>query len=166
MTELIRPTNKAELLALMQASYNEFKAFLTTLRPEQMTIPGVNGCWSVKDNIAHLAICQSYQAARMQGVLDGIEPPNLAPGREERDDINEYLYHQYKNRPLAHVLEDFHSSYQLVLAATEMLSWEALNQPFPWYNNKIPVGAHIIGNTAGHYAAHREIIECWLKIYV
>ena len=165
MSEPTRPADKAELLAIIQTGYNQFENLLATLSAEQMTTPGVNGSWSVKDNLAHLAAWQNYQAARMQGVLDGAEPPHLAPGHEDEDAINEYLYQQNKDRPLADMLADFRASYQRVLAATQALSWEALNDPFPWYNNGVPVGAYTLGNTAGHYALHQQIIQHWLELH-
>ena len=54
-------------------------------------------------------------------------------------------------------------SYQRVLAATQALSWEALNEPFPWDDNQVPVGASTMGNTYGHYEVHREMIQRWLE---
>jgi hypothetical protein len=110
-----------------------------------MTIPGVNGSWSVKDNLAHLAAWHSYQATRLQGVLDGAEPPNPAPGCETEDEINEYFYQRHKDQPPAEVLADFRASYQHLLAVTQALSWETLNEPFPWYDNNAPVGGLLAG---------------------
>ncbi len=161
MSEPVRPADKAELLANIQAGYEELEAVLASLRAEQMTIPGVNGAWSVKDNLAHLAVWQGYQAARQEGMLDGREPPDPAPGLETEDEENEYLYQQHKDRPLAEVLADFRVSYQRVLAATQALSWEALNALFPWGDNAVPVLASTMGNTYGHYAGHRELIQRW-----
>ena len=141
MAEPTRPADKAELLAMIQTGYEQFDVVLATLRAEQMTLTGVNGSWSIKDNLAHLSAWQNYQAARMEGVVAGTEPPPLAPGLEDEDAINEYLYQQHKARPLPDVLAEFRASYQRVLAATEALSWEALNAPFPWDDGGAPVGA-------------------------
>ncbi len=163
MSEPIKPADKAALLANIQVGYDQFETLLASLHEEQMTIPGVNGSWSVKDNLAHLSVWQSYQAARLQGIVDGAEPPDPAPGLETIDEENEYFYQQYKDRPLAEVLADFRASYQRVLAATQALSWEALNEPFPWDDNDVPVGAYVIGNTYGHYEEHRELIQRWLE---
>ena len=163
MSEPIRPSDKATLLANIQAGYDQLETLLASLDEEQMTIPGVNGSWSVKDNLAHLTVWQNYQAARQEGVLNGTEPPDPAPGLETEDEKNEYFYQQYKNRPLAEVLADFRASYQRVLAATQALSWEALNEPFPWYDNNVPVGSYTIGDTYGHYEEHRGIIHHWLE---
>ena len=75
MSEPVRPVDKAALLANIQAGYDQLEALLASLSEEQMTIPGVNGSWSVKDNLAHLTAWQSYQAARQEGILNGVEPP-------------------------------------------------------------------------------------------
>ena len=163
MSEPERPADKAELLANIQAAYDQLEALLASLSEEQMTTPGVNGSWSVKDNLAHLTVWQNYQAARQEGILNGTEPPDPAPGLETEDEQNEYFYQQYKDRPLAEVFADFRASYQRVLAATQALSWEVLNDPFPWYDNDVPVGGYTIGNTYGHYEEHREIIQRWLE---
>ncbi len=163
MSEPIRPSDKATLLANIQAGYDQLETLLASLDEDQMTIPGVNGSWSVKDNLAHLTVWQNYQAARQEGVLNGTEPPDPAPGLETEDEENEYFYQQYKNRPVAEVLADFRASYQRVLAATQALSWEALNEPFPWYDNNVPVGSYTIGDTYGHYEEHRGIIHHWLE---
>ena len=164
MSDTVRPADKAELLSMIQGGYDKLEALLASLDAEQMTTPGVNGSWSVKDNLAHLAAWQSYQATRMEGVLDGVEPPSLAPGLDEEgeDAINDYIYQENRGRALSDVLAEFRDSYQRVLAATRALSWEALNEPFPWYDNGVPVGAYTLGNTVGHYALHQEIIQQWL----
>ena len=163
MSEPVRPADKAALLANIQAGYDQLEALLAPLSEEQMTIPGVNGSWSVKDNLAHLAAWQNYQAARQEAVLNGVEPPDPAPGCETEDEVNEYFYQQYKDRPLAEVLADFRALYQHVLVATEALSWETLNNPFPWADNDIPLGGYTLGNTVGQYELHDELIQRWLK---
>jgi Protein of unknown function (DUF1706) len=99
-------------------------------------------------------------------VLDGVEPPDPAPGLETEDEINEYYYQQNKDRPLAEVLAEFRASYQRVLAATQALSWEALNDPFPWSGDDVPVGAYTMGNTYGHYEMHHDMIARWLESQV
>ena len=163
MSEPFQAANKAELLTHIQAEYDCFEALLASLSEEQMTTPGVNGTWSVKDNLAHLTTWQDYQTTRLQGVLNGVEPPDPTSDLEDEDAQNEYYYQQFKDRPLAEVLASFRTSYQRVMAATESLSWEALNAPFPWYNNDVPAGAYTLGNTSGHYEEHGGLIRQWLE---
>ena len=47
--------SKAELLAMRCALYIHFDALIAGLSEQQIHMPGVNGDWSVKDHIAHLA---------------------------------------------------------------------------------------------------------------
>ena len=163
MSEPTRPQSKDELLATIQHSYEQFEALLASLSEEQMITPGVNGSWSVKDNLAHLTAWQHYQASRQEGTLTGVEPPDPVPGLKTEDEINEFYYQKHKDQPLAEVLADFRAAYQRILAATQALSWEALNSPFPWYDNKVPIGAYTLGNTSGHYDEHGETIRRWLN---
>lgn len=162
MPEPTKPASKDELLTIIRSAYDQFEALLASLSEDQMTTPGVNGPWSVKDNIAHLAAWQNYQASRQEGALTGVEPPDPVPGLKTEDQINEHYYQQHKDRPLAEVLANFRAAYQRVLAATQALSWEALNGPFPWYDNNVPIGAYTLGNTSGHYEEHGDIIRRWL----
>jgi hypothetical protein len=163
MSEPFQPANKAELLTHIQAEYDRFKALLASLSEEQMTIPGVHGTWSVKDTLAHLTVWQDYQITRLQGVLNGVEPPDPASGLEDEDAQNDYYYQQFKDHPLPEVLVCFRTSYQRVMTATESLSWEALNAPFPWDNSDVSAGASTLGNTSGHYEEHSGLIQQWLE---
>jgi hypothetical protein len=163
MSEPFQPANKAALLTHIQAEYDRFETLLASLREEQMTTPGVHGTWSVKDDLAHLTVWQDYQTTRLQGVLSAGEPLDPLSGLGDEDAQNEYYYQQFKDQPLAEVLARFRTSYHHVLAATESLSWEAINTPFPWDNNDVPVRASILGNTSGHYEEHGELIRQWLE---
>ena len=81
MSDPTRPADKAALLAMIQAGYEQLEVLLATLSPEQMTIPGVNGSWSVKDNLAHLAAWQGYQAA------SGLHPIHRTNGSSQLSNI-------------------------------------------------------------------------------
>ncbi|HEX9131749.1 MAG TPA: ClbS/DfsB family four-helix bundle protein [Ktedonobacteraceae bacterium] len=152
---------KAALLDNIQSGYNQFEALLAPLSEEQMTIPAVNGPWSVKDNIAHLTAWHDYLLNQLQGVIDGEKPPKFMPGLSE-DEINEGFYQQNKDRPLAEVMADFRLSYQRILAAVQSISEEALNAPFPWRQNGNAAWGLIAGNTYEHYEEHGNIIRRWL----
>jgi hypothetical protein len=48
--------NKTGLLDAMRTGYTALEKTLAPLDEAQMTTPGVNGTWSIKDNIAHIAL--------------------------------------------------------------------------------------------------------------
>ena len=162
MAETINVT-KAELLSNIQNGYKQFEAILAPLSEAQMTTPSVNGPWSVKDNLAHLTVWQNYLLDQIQGILTNQKPPDFMPGLSSEDEQNEYIFQQNKDRPLSDVVAKFRASYQLVLAAVQSMSEEALNKPAPWSTSGNPFWSFIAGNTYGHYEEHGGIIQRWLE---
>src|SRR4051812_32121606 len=110
MSEEFQPTSKAELLAHIQTSYEEFEALIAGLSEEQMTTPSVNGTWSAKDNLSHLTAWQDYQSSRQEGILSGNETPDPVPGATNEDEQNEFYYQKFKDQPLPEVLMAFRAS--------------------------------------------------------
>lgn len=162
MSESIEFT-KAELLERIQGGYNQLEAILAPLSETQMTNPTVNGTWSVKDNLAHLTTWQDYALSQLQGVLAHKEPPEFMPGLSGEDEINEHVYQENKDRPLAEVLAAFRASYQQVLAAVQATDEEILETPAPWSKSGDPLWPFIVGNTFGHYEEHGGNIQRWLE---
>lgn len=153
---------KAELLRRIQTGYDQFEAILAPLSQAQMTSPDVNGPWSVQDNLAHLTVWHQYLLSVLRGILTNQEPPEFMPGLSSEDEINEHIYQENKNRPLAEVQADFRASYQQVLAAVQEMSEEGLNSPSPWSKSGNPLWPFVAGNTYGHYEEHGGIIQRWL----
>jgi hypothetical protein len=170
---------KAELLTKIQAGYAQFETLLASLSEEQMTIPNVNSDWSVKDTIAHITAWQDYLREQLQGILTGKKPAqflqnlSLPNTLSEIDEINQYIYQEQKDRPLAEVLAAFRASYQRTLEAVKAVSEESLNVPPPWgakddpvwllIASNDPVWFIIASNTYQHYEEHRDIIQHWLQ---
>src|SRR5712691_144868 len=154
---------KAVLLDNIRAEYNRLESLLAPLSEEQLTTPGVNGPWSIKDNIAHLTAWQDYLLHQLQGVLADKEPPEYMPGLSTEDEINERLYQENKDRPLAEVQAAFRTSFQRVLIIVQAMREETLNAPFPWRKDGNPVWPLIADNTYGHYQEHGNIISSWLS---
>lgn len=147
----------------VRESYREFEALLAPLSEEQLTTPNVNGEWSVKDNLAHLTAWHGYLLDQLTALRDGGAPPEWMPSLSTEDEINERIYQQNKDRPLAEAQAEFRASFERVLAAIEALSAEQLNAPFPWSTSGNPVWGLIAGNTLGHYEEHGNIIRGWLE---
>ena len=106
MTEMVA---KAALLQRIQAEYKQLETLLTPLSEEQMTTSGVNSAWTVKDNIAHLTTWQDYLLDQQEGVIADKKPPQFMPAFSTEDEINEHVYQENKNRPLAEVMRPFAS---------------------------------------------------------
>lgn len=160
---MVETITKAELLERMQAAYAHFEALLTPLSEEQMTTAGVNGQWSVKDNLAHLTAWHEYLLGNLRGVVAGRELPSTAPDLPSEDEINEYYYQKYKDLPLSEAQTAFHTSYQRIRETVQSMSDEMLNGPFPNSKSGNPVWPLIVGNTVEHYEEHGATIQNWLR---
>src|SRR5215472_7326695 len=57
--------NKTDVLDAMRSGYNALEKPLAPLDEAQMTTPGVNGTWSIKDNIAHIVTWQHILRDRL-----------------------------------------------------------------------------------------------------
>ncbi|MDQ6832411.1 MAG: ClbS/DfsB family four-helix bundle protein, partial [Chloroflexota bacterium] len=69
------PTTKAELLEQVRAMYAALDEVIAPILPAQMCMPGVNGAWSVKDELAHLTFWHRNLLARLDGVATS-QPPS------------------------------------------------------------------------------------------
>ena len=157
--------NKALLLDKMQAGYAEMGDVLAQLDEEQLTAPGVNGVWSAKDVIAHLAAWQ-------RRILDGLRNPASVGSSEETDTdeslsgdeqtnrMNEQFYQENRTRPLTEVLADFRDSYQEMVETVQAMPEEMLigSNTFAWTDGT-PLWEYVAGNTYDHYQEHIEPVR-------
>jgi hypothetical protein len=160
------PTTKAELLEEISSSYNTFEKLLSSFTNTQLLTPGVNGTWSIKDNIAHLAAWHQRVLVFLQGAVHKSAADQLPDAIEEAglNQANEQFYQVNKDRPLNEVLQAFRTSYIEVVGAVQALSQEELFEAnrFVWMKGA-PLWYTIAGNTFGHYQEHTEIIQAWLS---
>jgi hypothetical protein len=162
---MAEPTNKAELLREMQSGYAAFEQLLAPLSGEQLTTPGVNGDWSIKDILVHLATWQARAAHSVESLTRGEQPRHDPPieNDEEMNRFNDATFAAKRSLPLEQVWHDFRASYQRLLAAVEASSEVDLFDPqrFAWTDGS-PLWQNIAGNSFGHYEEHVPTITEWL----
>lgn len=159
------PTNKAQLLDLVRSGYAAFEDLLAPLSEAQLTTPGVNGDWSIKDVLVHLATWQQRADIRVQAALRNTAPDQEPiTNDEEMNRFNDETFAQNRQRPLAEVQNDFRTSYQQLLADAEALSENDLfdSDRFPWMKGTA-IWQLLEGDTYGHYDEHKPPIEAWLS---
>lgn len=153
---------KKDLQEHIQQGYGQLMELVSSLSEELATTPGVNGTWSVKDNLAHLAVWQNYLLEGLQALRSGKKPSGFGPDLKTEDEENEHFYQKNKNRPLNEILADLQEGYQGINSALEGLSEQTLNEPFPWRKEENAVWESIAGNTYEHYEEHRANVLHWL----
>jgi hypothetical protein len=150
----MHPKTKTELLESTFAERVKLEEKIYGLTPEEMTYPGSMGEWSVKDILQHLVDWEQrwiswYEAGRRG---DEVHTPEPGYNWREMGKLNEYYRLKHKDRPMAEVMADFHTSYQQILKVIEKIPEEDMLTIglYPW-TGKLPLIAWIAGNTCEHY---------------
>lgn len=177
-TEIDRPPmpqNKAELMERIYRSWAALEQTINQLSDVQMTTPGSNGGWAVKDHMAHLTTWEQRLLAFLQGhpylyVIHEVfhmdkESYKRAIDESGLDGLNAIIYQRTKGRSLTEVRAAFQQSHRQVLASLEGLT-EADLRKLQLADDPAavpPVNAWadrvIVGNTYEHYLFHKASIQ-------
>ena len=156
-----RPTSKQELLSAIEKERPALEKFLETLTPEQMTVTGIVGEWTVKDVLCHLIAWEQMCLSWYRKGLDGEMPAVPAPGFKwnETPQLNQKIYEEHRDWPLEKVLNRFQESHAEILGVIRSLPNETLFTPgkFAW-TNKNTLGTYLVSATSSHYLWARN--EC------
>ena len=151
---------------LYEEIYNErdaLEATLAGLNVSEMTDPTLEGCWAVKDVLAHIVDWEQRMVEWINESLDG-EGPDLSSDWSDEilNKLNQAIYEANKDRALQDVLEEFQLSYQQSWKAVERLTDEDLFDPhrFAWREGR-PMWYIVEANMSGHYKEHNEAIKKW-----
>ncbi|SRR5258708_2982314 len=159
------PTNKTELLETVQSSYAAFEALLAPLSETQLTAPGVNGDWSIKDVLVHITTWQGRMSERLEGLArnEAVEPEPVINNEEEMNAFNDATFAANRSRPLAEVLADFRASVQRLQTSVMLVNESDLFDPgrFARLEGE-PLWKNVGGNSFWHYEEHAPMIEAWL----
>jgi hypothetical protein len=180
--------DKPRLLELMNTGYTEFTTLIAPLNATQLTTPGVDHQWSIKDILVHLGFWQHHLLTYLQAAIQGEMPEQMThekidamrrqyPGAEaalaesepqsspidDYSDMNDYIYLRNKSRQLDEVQTDFHTSYAQVVATVRSMDDALLfdHDKLSWTEGN-PLYAWVVGNTFGHYEEHIGPIKNWL----
>jgi hypothetical protein len=154
---------KADVLERIQEAYRALDGVLSQLSPEQMQQKGVEGEWSAKDMIAHIAEWDRRLASWLEEIQRGTLP-RQAVDWSDADEINDQIFHQNKDRPVDAVLADFKLTHQATLDAVSRLPDEMMeNSPhfdeYPDFDLRELIG----WETWEHYDEHGEAISEWAR---
>jgi len=152
--------NKSQLLESIQKEREAFEVSFADLTPEQMTMPGVMGEWSVKDILGHIALWESHLVTLLYSIERGVAP--RLHRSSEVDKINAQSFAEQRERPLDRVLADFHAVHVQLLKRLDTTHERDLTDPkrFRWMEGE-PLEKLMTSDTFKHYAEHRPAIEAW-----
>ena len=165
MTEDYHPPTKSDLLEVIQTERALLESSLEGLTDTQMTEPGVEASWSIKDILAHIAAWERLAFDRIQAALSGeaLKFP-LIKGDADVDKFNAEVYEKNKTQSLVGVITEFGASHTDFRSQIETLDDDFLTSPLPFdWAGKLTAQVVISANTHWHYIEHTESISRWLE---
>ena len=156
------PGSKAELMSAIKREWKLLMDVVAKLDEQKMLAPDEGG-WSPKDNLAHLS---EWMNSMMGYHIDRRPPHEVMRITEEQasgwdmEVINPVLFERNKDRSIEDVMDELKQTYEKVLAKLESMSFDDLMKPRHADDpEKRPLLMWVIGDTSGHFAEHREVIE-------
>jgi len=157
------PRTKAELLERVRRSRVALEDEIRGLTSGQLSTPGPEAGWAIKDHFAHLAEWEGMLMAILHG-RPGYEGLRVGPATYQSADIdtmNAILFERNRARPADEVLAIARRSFEQVLETLEDLDDQDLAEPYTPSDpdetrRKID---EIADNTYRHYEKHRAEVR-------
>ena len=147
----------ADLQRRLRDGRADLDAALATIPVDRWQEPLLDGGWSVKDTLAHLAHWQNEVIA-MLGWPAEQQRPALDDAAIER--INADIYALHRDAPLAEIRDQFERASEAFASAFAALDDATLNDPRRWaWTNGAPVRRWAAGDGWDHYAEHADNIR-------
>lgn len=159
--------DKTTLLRTIEQARADFVSCIAPLNEEQLCSPTLDGQWSVKDILVHIAVWEQICARWLEEFSRGVTP---RPAERNDLGLNDRIYREHRDLSLAEVRELFASAHQRFLQQVELItqtfSEEDLNASdrFGWTDSwpGHSLLAVIADNSYEHYADHAQQVRAWL----
>jgi hypothetical protein len=154
------PDNREELLRQIREEREAFERVLAQIPEKMLLQPLLDGGWSVKDILSHIAAWEGMMRDWVEAALRGETPDRPVRGDDWVDALNVSLYEKNKAEALASVQLLFAASYERAYETAMRLTGAELFDPdyFAWRAGS-PLAVLVAANTCWHYREHREQLE-------
>lgn len=148
-------TDRAQLLAEMEASRARFMQSIAGLSEEAMSQPGIDG-WSVRDQVNHLTLCDELRFFEISRISRGGEAAFNGVSDERVDALNEMVAEARRGLPLAQIMADLEFAHEMVVEAVSSAPEAALDPAL--YGD-----GYQVNGSVWHDVEHAQAIESWRK---
>jgi len=158
------PQTIAELVDVMKTERTNWEALLAEVGAARLAEPGVEGDWSIKDIVAHLAHYEHAVVNWLTALLNGEPKPPSEFAGLSLDERNALIYERNRARSLADVLADSERAFKRSIDVVQRLRDEQLHDLTFTRRFGADYSAHdlIEGDTYGHYREHIAAVRAWL----
>jgi hypothetical protein len=138
--------DKSQLIQTLHTERQGYEALLKAIGPERMTTTGVEGEYSVKDIVAHLATYERWLVGWLEAALAGRLP---APSAMEDPEVvsRNQLFYSLKELPDADLDDPARTAWCVV----------------PYWKTNLPLWKAILNDSSEHYQQHRPALEAWAR---
>lgn len=152
---------KDELLTTIKRDRATLDELVARVPDGRMTEGALDGGWSVKDVLAHIA---AWEQLCLRWIKDN-KREELTSGADNDGQVNALnarLFEENRGRSLKDVREESRHSYEQMVAAVEWLSDADIAVKPPWAPGR-ELWQIIDANSADHYREHIEQLTRWLE---
>jgi hypothetical protein len=156
--------NKDEIFNALEESREQFLDLIDNLSEEQLLTPGVEGEWSLRDILVHLARWEAELVKLLWQVRQEQRPTTVHFSGQSTDEINDRWQLESRGRPLERVLEDFHGVRAQTQRRLEEFSDRDLTDPtrYRWLEGQ-PLWERVGGDSFEHERKHAAHVREWLS---
>lgn len=161
-----KPTTREELLRAIMDERDKLEALLADIPRDVMLEKKVLGEWTTKDVLSHLVAWEQMVILWVKSGYEGRNVPVPAEGYKWSDlpGLNEKIYREHKDEPLADVLDKFQQSFHQILDLLKSLPETNLFTPgLHRWQNKNMLAAYFKSCTSSHYLWARKEINKGFK---
>lgn len=158
-----QPLDKDQFIRTLKESHQALVDFVSALQPEERTLPGAAGDWSVKDVLAHMAMWEAELIKTLFQARQGAKPSTVFFKDIPINDQNALWYTQFKDRPFERIWSDFTIIRDQTIRQIEEYSLDELNNPnlYPWLKGKTTLASIVKQVILDHDQEHLHMLRAW-----
>ena len=152
-------TSKKQIITAIRSERQKLEGTLHRLSEDQLTLPNVEGNWSVKDVLAHITFWEKRMVQWINEATQNLIP-EIPASWDDVHRLNNQNYQNNRDTPLLVILEEFKQSFTKVIEVVDEISKEDLIKPerYSWRKGN-PLWNLVAENTWRHYREHNETIN-------
>ncbi len=156
--------DKSRLLNYIRVGNSNIEQVFSALNDAQLSQPGAEGKWSVKDAIAHIAYWQQREADFLNNARGGGADRQYDPDYNF-DAINAWIHVNSRGRSAHNVMAEYRKSYHELIDEIGRLSQSDLDDTikYPWTENDT-LWNTLAEETYKHVAEHLKPIRAWMGL--
>jgi hypothetical protein len=160
------PNNKTDLLQRIQHSWEKLENDLNKLTEDQLARP-LEGGWSVKDHLCHLAAWELGMAEllKKRNRFEAMQVEEAVRAGKDENEVNDVIFQHFRRLSVPESVNFFLDAHTQMLDAISTLENADLFRPYSYFlppgqsGPEEPVINWVIGNTYEHYDSHRGYLN-------